>query len=63
MLEQQIEQSPTGEYQENLEERDPRHELDLCDQLYLFGHRALGLTERDALEIDPMYHYRLQDLI
>ena len=47
-------------YQTEFEDLDTRDELDLVDMLSLFGHTALGLTEREALEIHPMYHYRLQ---
>ena len=34
-------------------------ELDIVDMLFHFGHKALGLTTQEALEIDPMYNYRL----
>ena len=47
-------------HQTEFEELDTRDEIDLIDMLSLFGHRALGLTERESLEIDPMYHYQLE---
>ena len=34
--------------------------LDIGDMLFLCGHRALGLTVREALEIDSNYHYKLE---
>ena len=33
--------------------------LSLADLLLICGHRALGLTEREALEIDDSYKYDL----
>ena len=38
---------------------EERTELDIADMLFYFGHRALGLTEREAIEIDPYYSYDL----
>ena len=32
----------------------------LADLLHICGHRALGLTERDAVEIDECYRYVLE---
>ena len=41
-------------------EMEVRDEMHMTDMLCLFGHRALGLTIHDALEIDPMYRYHLE---
>ena len=35
--------------------------LSLADLLFICGHRALGLTEREALEIDESYKYDLMN--
>lgn len=41
------------------QEHCEQEQLDIIDMLYLFGHKALGLSEIEALEIDPMYRYEL----
>ena len=33
--------------------------LTLADLLFICGHKALGLTEREAIEIDENYKYDL----
>ena len=38
-------------------------ELPLEDMLCHFGHEALGLSKREALEIDPHYRRRLENPI
>ena len=44
----------------NPPEGEHRDELPLQEMLYICGHRALGLSEKEALEIDPMYRYELE---
>ena len=35
--------------------------LTLADLLFICGHKALGLTERESLEIDEGYKYVLME--
>lgn len=45
------------EVQFDQNELDIRDELDISDMLYWFDHRALGLTKKEACEIDKLYDY------